>query len=210
MRLVPGQRRIEISAGAFALFGGSRAVGRHGRWRAEVGREWHVALQREKSAAEGWRFEVGVKTFWIENGWTLAVDGRIDQLREDGEEILVREVKTVGESLPRPEEFWQEERRHFFVQLALYCLGLRQQPENAGKKVRGGIAVGGARNGNATVADAGGTRGDLDCAGGTGAGAMGRIALAKPGAVGAFAVPAALCGDASRVADCARGIGAAG
>ncbi len=141
MRLVPGQRRIEISAGAFALFGGSRVAGRCGRWRAEVGREWHAALQAEENPAEGWRFEVAVKTFWVEDGWTLAVDGRIDQLRENAEEILVREVKTVSGPLPRPEEFWREERRHFFVQLALYCLGLRQRPENAGKKVRGELLL---------------------------------------------------------------------
>jgi Rad3-related DNA helicase len=144
MRFVAGQRQLELAAGEFARFGGTvspRNAG--GRWRAEVGRDWHDALKKRLEAnGAKWEFEVSVRTFWIQDKWTLVVDGRVDQLRRDGTgAVEVREVKTVMETLPRPPEYWRQTRPAFFVQLALYCHALANAPENAGRPVRGTLVL---------------------------------------------------------------------
>ncbi|MDR1496930.1 MAG: hypothetical protein LBS59_00745, partial [Puniceicoccales bacterium] len=151
MRFVPGQRRLELAAGEFARFGEpfSRHVAAGRYWRTEAGREWHELLrQKMKNADVGgvsrWTFETPVRAVIVKNGWTLVVDGRADQMRrplEAGEPVEVREVKTVMETLPRPVSYWRETRRAFFSQLALYCLGFAQMPENAGRVVRGTLVL---------------------------------------------------------------------
>jgi Rad3-related DNA helicase len=151
MRFAPGQRRLELAAGEFARFGEpfSRHFGAGGRWRAEVGREWHEALRGrlENAAPDGagaWAFETPVRAVVVKDNWTFVVDGRADQTRlppDGGAPVEVREIKTVSESLPRPAAYWRETRRAFFTQLALYRLGFSQVPENAGRVPRGMLVL---------------------------------------------------------------------
>ncbi|MDR2513215.1 MAG: hypothetical protein LBD01_05425 [Puniceicoccales bacterium] len=144
MRFVPGQRCLEIAAGEFANFGTFTPARIHagGRWRAELGQEWHEHLRARTSAGEShvtWRFEQTIRTVLVQDKWTFLIDGRMDQVRsgEIPEIIEVREVKTVQESLPRPAAYWRETRPTFFVQLALYCLGMAQARENIGRTICG-------------------------------------------------------------------------
>ncbi|MDR2863445.1 MAG: PhoH family protein, partial [Puniceicoccales bacterium] len=142
MRFVPGQRQLEIAAGEFARFcEPPSAFYAGGSWRAEVGREWHTTLRRRADeSGTGWAFESAVRTVWVQGKWTFVIEGRIDQLRRTGDPgspVEVREIKTVSLSLPRPEAYWREMHGAFFIQLALYCHGLAQNPENAGREVRG-------------------------------------------------------------------------
>ncbi len=150
MRFVPGQRRIEISAGEFAAFG--EPVGAYsggGFWRAEVGRDWHATLREREierragnvAGDDAVEFEVGVRFFRIQNNWTFEITGRIDRLRKSGNAVEVCEIKTVSEKLPQPEAYWRETRRAFFSQLAVYCAALAQAEENAGKTISGKLVL---------------------------------------------------------------------
>ncbi|MDR1817363.1 MAG: hypothetical protein LBR07_04135 [Puniceicoccales bacterium] len=152
MRLTTEARTIELAAGEFARFG-ELAVGgggAGGRWRAEVGRDWHTALHAKVAAeaattgtAGEWAFEAPVTTCIVRDRWTLIVEGRIDQLRRSSATaFLVREIKTVAEQLPRPAEHWRETRPEFFTQLALYCAGIAQRENaNAVASAAGGAAA---------------------------------------------------------------------
>ncbi|MDR2981693.1 MAG: hypothetical protein LBV12_05545 [Puniceicoccales bacterium] len=139
MHFVPGQRRLQIAAGEFSGFGDigvSSTFG--GMWRAEVGRNWHETLRRQADdTASGWEFEIPISTAWIQGGWTMEVDGRIDQMRRSEGVIEVREIKTVQGPLPQPEEHWLATRRPYFAQLAIYCHALALRSENAGIAIQG-------------------------------------------------------------------------
>ena len=90
--------------------------------------------------APRWTFEIPVRAILVQDRWTLAVEGRADQIllpADPAAPIVVREVKTVTESLPQPPAYWRENRPAFFSQLALYCLGLAQQPEHATRTISG-------------------------------------------------------------------------
>jgi Rad3-related DNA helicase len=55
--------------------------------------------------------------------------------------LVVREIKTVSESLPRPAAHWRENRPAFFTQLALYCHGLSQIPAHTKRGVTGVLVL---------------------------------------------------------------------
>ena len=141
MRLAPDRRLVTLGAREFAVFGlpgrvGSSALG----WRTALGVEWHRRLA-ERAAAESaaWKFETPVRLTRIQGGWTVEIEGRIDQWRDDGERILVREVKTVTGEIDAPAEFFRKKYREHFVQLAVYCAALAADPRFAGRRIAGEV-----------------------------------------------------------------------
>ena len=139
MRIDPKAWRIELSAQTFATFRPGPAAGPGApAWRAEAGRQWHETLrERAEATGQGWRFEVGVECELGSLGWTLAIAGRADQWREDGGDILIREVKTVTGGLPRDPDALRERYPHHFLQLAVYCHSARLRPGT--RSVRGEV-----------------------------------------------------------------------
>ena len=124
MRLVTGQRSVVMSVGEFAAFnpvptGGN--YGRTGAWRAAAGTAWHQTMRERALAAEpSAQFEVALQGRLLHQGWTVELQGRVDQLLPSGGGWLVREIKTISESLPRAEEELEHLYPEYFRQLATY------------------------------------------------------------------------------------------
>jgi Rad3-related DNA helicase len=124
MRFVPGQRTVAMSVGEFSTFrpgpvgtGG----GRSGAWRAAVGSAWHQTLrERESVTTPAARFEVPLQgRLWC-RGWTIELQGRLDQVVPAGGVICLREVKTLSGPLPRSDDDLARAYPEYFCQLAAY------------------------------------------------------------------------------------------
>ncbi len=140
------QRTAALSVGEFAEFtlgphdsgGGSQGI-----WRAQLGTHWHNEL-RSQVAAENpaATFEVPIAGRIAHQGWTLTLNGRIDQIipaasqpADDGRlnkrggkvapPVTLREIKTVMRPLPAAEAELRAEYPGYFVQVATY-LALRR------------------------------------------------------------------------------------
>ncbi len=124
MRLVTGQRSVVMSVGEFATFnpvptGGS--YGRTGAWRAAAGTAWHQTMRERAMAGEpGAQFEVGLQGRLLHQGWSVELQGRVDQIVPHDGRMVLREIKTISESLPRLEEELAESYPEYFRQLAAY------------------------------------------------------------------------------------------
>ena len=104
------------------------------------GVEWHEKLaSRAAGESPRWKFETPVSLLRVHDGWTIEVEGRIDQWRDTGDRILVREVKTVSGEIDAPAEFFRKKYREHFVQLAVYCAALAAMPEFAGRRIAGEV-----------------------------------------------------------------------
>ena len=140
------QRTAALSVGEFAEF----TLGPHdsgggpqGIWRARLGAHWHNEL-RSQVAAENpaATFEVPIAGRIAHQGWTLTLNGRIDQIipavshptddRRPDERggktvppVTLREIKTVMRPLPVAEAELRAEYPGYFVQVATY-LALRR------------------------------------------------------------------------------------
>jgi DNA excision repair protein ERCC-2 len=110
----------------FALGPRDATGGPAGLWRAQLGTHWHRQLQTraaaEFAAAE---FEVVIEGEVFHRGWTLAFNGRIDQLVRAGGSDVLREIKTVTRALPAPEAELRAEYPAYFAQAAAYLVLLR-------------------------------------------------------------------------------------
>jgi len=113
-----------MSVGEFAAFspvpvGGG--YGRQGAWRAKAGTAWHQTLRERTQAAEPTaQFEVTIQGKLLHGGWTIELQGRVDQIVPGKKEWTLREIKTISHSLPREEEELREEYPEYFRQLAAY------------------------------------------------------------------------------------------
>ena len=123
------RRRARLGVGELSDFSlGPREGlgGPAGLWRAQLGTHWHRQLQTraagEYPAAE---FEVVLEGELFHRGWTLAFNGRIDQLVRSGETDLLREIKTVTRSLPAAESELRSDYPAYFAQAAAYLVLLR-------------------------------------------------------------------------------------
>ena len=123
-------RRARLSVGEFADFSlGPRDSGEGGPvgiWRAKLGTHWHQQLRRQAAEDDpATEFEVTIDGALVVGGWTIAVNGRIDQLRREGGAAVVREIKTVTRALPEDEAALRADYPGYFVQLAVYAELLR-------------------------------------------------------------------------------------
>ncbi len=83
---------------------------------AAAGQQWHQEIQN-RADSEGFANEQSIKGDLEWRGWTLRLNGRIDQIRSQKDRTHLREIKTVTTPLPlRPEEV----RSHF----KSYCIQL--------------------------------------------------------------------------------------
>ena len=97
-------KTVSLSVGELAEFSTGpdhRMQRRPGRWRTQVGVEWHQEQEKvSRLSGENGRYEVSFRTTWPYKGWKFKVQGRIDQWIEQEEKILIREIKTTSFELP--------------------------------------------------------------------------------------------------------------
>lgn len=144
MEVHPEERRIRLSARAFAEFASPGAVGTPPRsltWRASIGQVWHQhlrqqALEREEPSEH----EIKVAASIPHRGWTFDLEGRIDQIIHDGPGHLLREIKTVATPLPTSEAYLIDAYPQHFLQLACYLIIIQARPvANLSGNLRGEV-----------------------------------------------------------------------
>ena len=132
MQLVPNERRVELSVREFAEFRIGPAdypKARTGRWRAEIGQRWHKDLQGQAiEASEQAEFEVPIKGVLTHSGWSIALQGRVDQIVRTGQRVNFREIKTIDSNLPQDEAILRRTYPSYFVQLESYLALARLDP----------------------------------------------------------------------------------
>jgi DNA excision repair protein ERCC-2 len=132
-------RIVRMGVGELAEFrlgprdSGSREAG---RWRMELGSQWHKRLQTEEAAKQAVtggtepRFEVVVTGTVIHEGWRFELNGRIDQVITDGARKVLREVKTVSHPLPMREDKLRGMYPGYFAQVGAYRVLCGLNPES--------------------------------------------------------------------------------
>lgn len=140
MQISLEHRTAVLAIGEFAGFAlGPRegGGGTAGLWRAQLGQRWHQELRRqaEQAHAEAGgpppQFEVPLEGRLQHRGWTITLNGRIDQLAGP----VVREIKTVTRALPAAEDELRAEHPDYFLQAATYLLLLRTEANVTGARV---------------------------------------------------------------------------
>ncbi len=100
-----------------------------GLWRAQLGQAWHKEMElRAVLEFPGatvlqeytWQFD------WPWQGWTLSLQGRIDQIVLADDIACLREVKTVSCPLPADQAVLKKRYPDYFAQLAVYLMVLQQ------------------------------------------------------------------------------------
>jgi Rad3-related DNA helicase len=123
------QRRARLGVGELSDFslGPREGLGSPGGlWRAQLGTHWHRQLQTRASAEyPAAEFEVVIEGELFHRGWTLAFNGRLDQLVRSGGTDLLREIKTVTRALPAAESELRADYPAYFAQAAAYLILLR-------------------------------------------------------------------------------------
>src|SRR5690606_33196206 len=108
MQIDAQQRSATLSVGEFAGFRPYATAGFGGvsaLWRAQLGTHWHQRVQGESAAAgEDMQDEAPISGALAWRGWTLHLRGRIDQLKRADGAVHLREIKTVNEPLPLPDD----------------------------------------------------------------------------------------------------------
>lgn len=118
-------RTARLSVGEFSDFTlGPRdnSGGPQGLWRAQLGTYWHQQLRTQASAEHGpcAEFEITVEGRIFHRGWTITLNGRIDQLLRQPPTLTLREIKTVTRPLPADETELRRDYPSYFAQLATY------------------------------------------------------------------------------------------
>lgn len=107
MQLELKERIARMSVGEFARFLSPEGTGHRDVWRAQVGSRWHSELHRlESERCPGLQTEVAVSGTVHALGWTIELEGRIDQLDSMAQPWVIREIKTVeplGKASPSAE-----------------------------------------------------------------------------------------------------------
>lgn len=116
------ERRLHIPAGELARFDfiDQGTPGGGGLWRVEIGAQWHAALRKQTDGLQqGWEFERGCEGAIAAGGWTFHTSGRIDQFLP-GPSPIVREIKTIHQTLPADTAELRERYRTHLLQLLIY------------------------------------------------------------------------------------------
>ncbi|MCB1121595.1 MAG: hypothetical protein KJT03_08610 [Verrucomicrobiae bacterium] len=98
------KKSVTLSVGELSEFStgpGHRLQRRPGRWRTQVGIEWHQEQEKaSRQTGEVGQYEVNIRVTWPYRGWRFNLQGRIDQWIEQEDHILIREIKTTSFELP--------------------------------------------------------------------------------------------------------------
>ena len=141
-------RTARLSVGEFSDFTlGPRdsSGGPQGLWRAQLGTYWHQQLRAQATAEHGpaAEFEIAIEGSVFHRGWTVTLNGRIDQLLRfapasavekchpigdasrrvvapPAARFVLREIKTVTRPLPADESELRRDYPGYFTQLATY------------------------------------------------------------------------------------------
>ena len=118
-------RTARLSVGEFSDFTlGPRdnSGGPQGLWRAQLGTYWHQQLRTQATAEYGAiaEFEINIEGRIFHRGWTITLNGRIDQLLRQNPALTLREIKTVTRPLPADETELRRDYPSYFAQLATY------------------------------------------------------------------------------------------
>lgn len=124
MRIVADQRKVILGVGEFARFSGGNLTTPAfdpGNWRALAGTRWHKWL-REAGEREGLdaSYEVPLEASVMYQQWTLEISGRVDQVLRQGNQTVLREIKTITCPLPLEEARLREQYPDYFRQAAAY------------------------------------------------------------------------------------------
>ncbi len=118
-------RTARLSVGEFSDFTlGPRdnSGGPQGLWRAQLGTYWHQQLRTQATAEFGAiaEFEINIEGRIFHRGWTITLNGRIDQILRQTPALTLREIKTVTRPLPVDETELRRDYPSYFAQLATY------------------------------------------------------------------------------------------
>ena len=128
-------KTARLSVGEFAGFKlgpeDARDGGPQGLWRAQLGQHWHNELRtrtEKEFTTDGTLrpdvlFEVPIDGQLVHRGWTISLNGRIDQ--QVG--ATLREIKSVMRPLPIDEVTLRAEYPEYFRQIATYAVLRRAQ-----------------------------------------------------------------------------------
>lgn len=127
-------REAHLSVGELANFRNQpqRSKVSSGSWRANLGQQWHKqSAKQTETTHPNATFEQAISGTLRHGDWSLILQGRIDQVIPHENELTLREVKTVRQSLPRPPEDLAQEYPEYFAQAAIYLRLARILPEYA-------------------------------------------------------------------------------
>lgn len=116
-------RTVTLSIGELAQFrlGPRGASGTPaGRWRAQLGQQWHAELRHRSAGLPGAQFEVPLQANYRWRGWSFSLAGRIDQVLPGERGPVLREIKSVALPLPADEAELRARFPDYFLQLAAY------------------------------------------------------------------------------------------
>lgn len=120
---------VTLSVGELAEFStgpGHRMSRRLGRWRTEVGVQWHQEQEKvSRQAGEKGQYEVSIRSVWFYKGWKFKIQGRLDQWIEEEERVLIREIKTTSFALPAEMDVLFDLYQSYFAQLGTYLALLK-------------------------------------------------------------------------------------
>ncbi|CAA6678460.1 MULTISPECIES: ATP-dependent DNA helicase [unclassified Lentimonas] len=138
MHIDPLARTVRLSVRELATFRQVPASDGHGAspWRASVGQKWHKTAERQTlNTHTDARFEVPLKATWHHHDWTFEIQGRIDQILPESEQLIIREVKTIRGRLPANPEELASHYPDYFAQVAIYLGLARVLPDYANNQL---------------------------------------------------------------------------
>ena len=135
MHIDPVNRSLQISVGELSRFQNTSYESFDGTqpWRAELGRKWHEKIQADTGETfPNSKFEVSIKETLYYKNWTFQIQGRIDQIIDNGNGTLeINEIKTVRYPIPEDSSILKEKYAHYFTQCAIYFHLLKQNSDYA-------------------------------------------------------------------------------
>ena len=135
MHIDPVNRSLQISVGELSRFQNTSYESFDGTqpWRAELGRKWHEKIQADTGEKfPNSKFEVSIKETLYYKNWTFQIQGRIDQIIDNGNGTLeINEIKTVRYPIPEDSRILKEKYAHYFTQCAIYFHLLKQNSDYA-------------------------------------------------------------------------------
>ncbi len=117
---------VKLSVGDLADFKtgpGQLTNRRQGRWRTQLGVEWHnQEKETSEAAGESGKYEVSLNGSWPYKGWVFNIKGRIDQWIDTDDKSIIREIKTTSYPLPAETDNLIETYPSYFAQLGTYLV----------------------------------------------------------------------------------------